>query len=58
MWFLEVEPPFQYPTNISLVRASTNSLEVQWPSVPNATKYLLQIQKVDPMVDAEQSFFF
>ena len=57
LWFLEVEPPSQSPPIITLSRANTNSLEVQWPADPNADKYLLQIQRVDPQAEAEQSLF-
>lgn len=38
-------PPSQ-AQRIQLVRASTNSLELSWSSIPNAQYYLLEIQKL------------
>lgn len=46
LWQLEVEKPAA-PGRVQLVRASTNSLELCWPSVSTADGYLLQIQKYD-----------
>ena len=46
LWFLETEKP-PPPTRVQLVRASTNTLEVCWGSVPTADAYLLQLQKYD-----------
>ncbi|CAJ0579472.1 unnamed protein product, partial [Mesorhabditis spiculigera] len=46
MWYLETERPAQ-TGKVQLVRASLGSLEVCWPSVPNAEAYILQIQKVE-----------
>ena len=46
LWFLETEKP-PSPTRVQLVRASTNTLEVCWGSVPTADAYLLQLQKYD-----------
>jgi hypothetical protein len=54
---LEAEPPAA-PAGISLVRASINTLEIQWAPVPNADHYLLQILKMESQQDSfEQSFF-
>uniref|UniRef100_UPI00358EBA2A host cell factor 1 isoform X2 n=1 Tax=Myxine glutinosa TaxID=7769 RepID=UPI00358EBA2A len=46
LWYLETERP-QAPTRVQLVRASTDSLEVSWGSVPTADAYLLQLQKYE-----------
>ncbi|XP_025107654.1 host cell factor 1-like isoform X2 [Pomacea canaliculata] len=46
LWFLETEKP-PAPSRVQLVRASTNTLEVCWGSVPTADAYLLQLQKYD-----------
>ncbi|KAK6176595.1 hypothetical protein SNE40_014849 [Patella caerulea] len=46
LWFLETEKP-PSPSRVQLVRASTNTLEVCWGSVPTADAYLLQLQKYD-----------
>jgi len=46
LWFLETEKP-PPPSRVQLVRASTNTLEVCWGSVPTADAYLLQLQKYD-----------
>lgn len=46
MWFLEVEKP-PAPSRVQLVRASTNTLEVSWGSVPTAEAFILQLQKYD-----------
>ena len=46
LWFLETEKP-PAPGRVQLVRASTNSLEVCWGTVPTAESYLLQIQKYE-----------
>ena len=43
---METDKP-SVPGRVQLVRASTNSLEVCWGSVPQADAYLLQIQKYD-----------
>lgn len=46
LWYLEVEVP---PTaaRVSLVRASTTTLEVCWSSTPTAQAYLLEVQKIE-----------
>ncbi|XP_067854482.1 host cell factor 1-like [Heptranchias perlo] len=46
LWYLETEKP-NAPGKVQLVRASTNSLEVSWGSIPTADGYLLQLQKYD-----------
>ncbi|XP_013419915.1 host cell factor 2 isoform X1 [Lingula anatina] len=46
LWFLETEKP-PAPSRVQLVRASTNTLEVCWGTVPTADAYLLQLQKYD-----------
>ncbi|KAK3102343.1 hypothetical protein FSP39_010640 [Pinctada imbricata] len=46
LWFLETDKP-PAPTRVQLVRASTNTLEVCWGTVPTADAYLLQLQKYD-----------
>ncbi|XP_057319898.1 host cell factor [Microplitis mediator] len=54
LWFLEVSKP-PAPSRVQLVRASTNSLEVNWTPTPSAQYYILQIQKYD-MPPATGSF--
>ncbi|XP_055311476.1 host cell factor 1 isoform X3 [Sitodiplosis mosellana] len=46
LWYLEVEVP---PTasRVSLVRASTTTLEVCWSATPTAQAYLLEVQKIE-----------
>ncbi|XP_031639467.1 host cell factor 2 isoform X2 [Contarinia nasturtii] len=46
LWYLEVEVP---PTasRVSLVRASTTTLEVCWSTTPTAQAYLLEVQKIE-----------
>ncbi|KAF7639872.1 hypothetical protein Mgra_00000792 [Meloidogyne graminicola] len=51
LWYLEIEPPVA-PSAISLVRASINTLEIQWTPVPNADHYLLQILKLESHQDS------
>merc|ERR1711899_628725 len=46
LWYLETDKP-AVPGQVQLVRASTNSLEVCWGSIPQADAYILQIQKYD-----------
>lgn len=45
-WYLETERP-NAPTKIQLVKATTSSFEITWPSVSNADCYIVQIQKID-----------
>lgn len=47
LWYLEVEPPPQ-ASRVSLVRASTTSLEVSWTATPATNTYILEIQKLPP----------
>lgn len=44
-FYITEKPPA--PTRVQLVRASTNTLEVCWGSVPTADAFLLQLQKYD-----------
>ncbi|XP_043500735.1 host cell factor isoform X2 [Polistes fuscatus] len=46
LWYLEVNKPLA-PTRVQLVRASTQTLEVNWNPTPSAQYYILQIQKYD-----------
>ncbi|XP_065158736.1 LOW QUALITY PROTEIN: host cell factor 1-like [Atheta coriaria] len=46
LWYLEVEKP-SAPGRVSLVKAGTNSLEVNWNGLPSTQTYVLQIQKYD-----------
>lgn len=46
LWYLEVEVP-PVASRVSLVRASTNNLEVCWVATPTAQAYLLEVQKID-----------
>uniref|UniRef100_A0A182FLQ8 Uncharacterized protein n=1 Tax=Anopheles albimanus TaxID=7167 RepID=A0A182FLQ8_ANOAL len=45
LWYLEVERPAT-ASRVQLVRASTHSLELCWSSVPSASHYILEVQKV------------
>ncbi|XP_053684256.1 host cell factor isoform X2 [Sabethes cyaneus] len=45
LWYLEVERPAA-ASRVQLVRASTHSLELCWPSVPSAAQYILEVQKI------------
>lgn len=46
LWYLEVDLPLA-PGRVQLVRAMTNSLEVNWTPTPNADSYLVQIDKYE-----------
>lgn len=46
LWFLEVEKPSQ-PGRVQLVRATTETLEVNWSGSPSADTYILQVQRYD-----------
>ncbi|ENN76877.1 hypothetical protein D910_11910 [Dendroctonus ponderosae] len=46
LWFLEVDRP-PAPSRVSLVKAGTHSLEVNWTGSPSVQSYVLQIQKYD-----------
>ncbi|KAL1493016.1 hypothetical protein ABEB36_011161 [Hypothenemus hampei] len=46
LWYLEVEKP-PAPSRVSLVKAGTHSLEVNWTGTPSVQTYILQIQKYD-----------
>uniref|UniRef100_A0A182QT50 Fibronectin type-III domain-containing protein n=1 Tax=Anopheles farauti TaxID=69004 RepID=A0A182QT50_9DIPT len=45
LWYLEVERPAA-ASRVQLVRASTHSLEVSWQTVPSASYYILEVQKI------------
>ena len=44
--FIKVTAPPSQAARVQLVRASTHSLELSWTSIPNATNYLLEVQKL------------
>lgn len=46
LWFLEVDRP-QPPGRVSLVKAATHTLEVNWTLSPSVQQYVLQVQKYD-----------
>ncbi|CAG9855246.1 unnamed protein product [Phyllotreta striolata] len=46
LWYLEVDKP-PAPSRVSLVKAGTQSLEVNWTGSPSVQTYILQIQKYD-----------
>ncbi|XP_050313887.1 host cell factor 1 [Anthonomus grandis grandis] len=46
LWYLEVDRP-SAPSRVSLVKAGTHSLEVNWTGSPSVPIYVLQIQKYD-----------
>lgn len=45
LWYLEVERPAA-ASRVQLVRASTHSLELCWQTVPSASYYILEVQKI------------
>lgn len=58
MYYLETEVP-PAPGSIQLVRASINGLELSWPQVTTANKYILQLQKYVPeTLQQQRNFFF
>ncbi|XP_060536875.1 host cell factor 2 isoform X2 [Cylas formicarius] len=46
LWYLEVDKP-PAPSRVSLVKAGTHSLEVNWTGSSSVSTYVLQIQKYD-----------
>ncbi|XP_045481426.1 host cell factor 2 [Harmonia axyridis] len=46
LWYLEVDKPAA-PNRVSLVKAATHSLEVNWMAMPSGQTYILQIQKYE-----------
>ncbi|KAL3290269.1 hypothetical protein HHI36_023619 [Cryptolaemus montrouzieri] len=46
LWYLEVDKP-PAPNRVSLVKAATHSLEVNWSATPSGQTYILQIQKYE-----------
>lgn len=48
LWYLEVEVP-PVASRVSLVRASTTTLEVCWTATPTAQAYILEVQKIESM---------
>ncbi|KAG5877102.1 hypothetical protein JTB14_002412 [Gonioctena quinquepunctata] len=46
LWYLEVDKP-SAPSRVSLVKAATQSLEVNWTGSPSVQTHILQIQKYD-----------
>ncbi|GJQ80362.1 Hcf, partial [Trypoxylus dichotomus] len=46
LWYLEVDKPAA-PGRVALVKAGTQSLEVNWTGAPQTQTYILQIQKYD-----------
>lgn len=43
MWYLEVDRPVP-PSRVSLVKAGTHSLEVNWNGSPSVQMYILQVR--------------
>ncbi|KAK9889883.1 hypothetical protein WA026_008685 [Henosepilachna vigintioctopunctata] len=46
LWYLEIDRP-PAPNRVSLVKAATHSLEVNWSATPSGQTYILQIQKYE-----------
>lgn len=46
LWYLEVDVP-PAPGRVSLVKAATHSLEINWTGWPSIQNYVLQVQKYD-----------
>lgn len=42
LWYLEVDRP-PAPSRVSLVKAGTHSLEVNWTGSPSVNTYVLQV---------------
>lgn len=42
LWYLEVDKP-SAPNRVSLVKAATHSLEVNWMAMPSGQTYILQV---------------
>lgn len=45
-WFLVEKPPA--PSQVQLIRATTNSFQVKWDEVPTVEGYLLQLHADSP----------
>lgn len=44
LWYLEVDKPAA-PNRVSLVKAATHSLEVNWMAMPSGQTYILQVSE-------------
>ncbi|KAK5639378.1 hypothetical protein RI129_011870 [Pyrocoelia pectoralis] len=49
LWYLEVDKP-QTPGRVSLVKAGTHSLEVNWSGTPSIQTYMLQVTYVPSLM--------
>lgn len=49
-WFLVEKPPA--PSQVQLIRATTNSFQVKWDEVPTVEGYLLQLHADSPVPSA------
>lgn len=50
MWFLETLVP-QKADKIKLIKTTNNSLELMWNPIPGVSHYLLQVQKIDHIME-------
>ncbi|KFP68975.1 Host cell factor 2, partial [Cariama cristata] len=48
LWYLDTEKP-PAPSQVQLIRATTNSFQVKWDEVPTVEGYLLQLQADSPV---------
>ncbi|NXY47018.1 HCFC2 factor, partial [Ceuthmochares aereus] len=51
LWYLDTEKP-PAPSQVQLIRATTNSFQVKWDEVPTVEGYLLQLHADSPMSSA------
>ncbi|PKU33563.1 host cell factor 2 [Limosa lapponica baueri] len=48
LWYLDTEKP-PAPSQVQLIRATTNSFQVKWDEVPTVEEYLLQLHADSPV---------
>ncbi|KAM8822014.1 host cell factor 2 [Eudromia elegans] len=51
LWYLDTEKP-PAPSQVQLIRATTNSFQVKWDEVPTVEGYLLQLHSDSPVPSA------
>lgn len=57
MFLLDTKPPLP-PTHLQLIRASLEGVEIQWPAIPIADSYVLQVKRVPTVDDRSEWPFF
>ncbi|XP_060101572.1 host cell factor 2 [Heteronotia binoei] len=53
LWYLDTEKP-PAPSQVQLIRATTNSFQVKWDEVPTVEGYLLQLSSDTPTLTAAE----